>query len=90
MSIPSASGEAESARDKLTKLLAKHSLSWNDLPAILAATELSNLPRSRAYTAKRKNLELGRMLGIIGMIIEIKLPGTAIGGTFCGAGQRRQ
>jgi hypothetical protein len=31
-------GEAESARDKLTKLLARHNLSWNDLPTILAAS----------------------------------------------------
>jgi hypothetical protein len=30
--------EAENARDKLNKLLAKHRLSWNDLPAILSAT----------------------------------------------------
>jgi hypothetical protein len=35
---PNAS-EAETARDKLTKLLAKHGFTWNDLPAILAATE---------------------------------------------------
>jgi Protein of unknown function (DUF2786) len=35
---PNAS-EAENARDKLTKLLAKHGLRWNDLSAILAATE---------------------------------------------------
>lgn len=32
-------GEVESARDKLIKLLTKHGLTWNDLPAILAATE---------------------------------------------------
>jgi hypothetical protein len=29
--------EAENARQKLTELLAKHGLTWNDLPAILAA-----------------------------------------------------
>jgi hypothetical protein len=33
--------EAASAHDKLTKLLAKHGLSWNDLPMILAASEPS-------------------------------------------------
>ena len=32
-------GEVESARDKLIELLTKHGLTWNDLPAILAATE---------------------------------------------------
>ena len=35
----SISEEADNARDKLNKLLAKHRLSWNDLPAILSATE---------------------------------------------------
>jgi Protein of unknown function (DUF3631) len=35
-------GEAENARVKLSKLLATHSLSWNDLPAILAATDPGN------------------------------------------------
>ena len=35
----SISEEAENARDKLNKLLAKHRLSWNDLRAILSATE---------------------------------------------------
>ena len=34
--------EAENARDKLNKLLAKHRLSWNDLPAILSATEAAD------------------------------------------------
>jgi hypothetical protein len=34
--------EAENARDKLAKLLAKHNLSWNDLPAILAAGNTIN------------------------------------------------
>jgi hypothetical protein len=29
--------EAATAREKLVKLLAKHGLSWNDLPEILAA-----------------------------------------------------
>lgn len=33
----SVAGEAENARDKLNKLLATNGLSWNDLPAILAA-----------------------------------------------------
>src|SRR5262245_29544468 len=34
--------EAENARDKLNKLLAKYRLSWNDLPAILSAIELAD------------------------------------------------
>jgi hypothetical protein len=34
--------EAENARDKLNKLLAQHGLTWNDLPAIFAATDTSN------------------------------------------------
>jgi hypothetical protein len=34
-------GEAETARNKLTTLLAEHQLTWNDLPEILAATETS-------------------------------------------------
>src|SRR5262245_19673358 len=35
-------GEAENARGKVNKLLAEHNLTWNDLPAILAATDPSN------------------------------------------------
>jgi hypothetical protein len=30
--------EAQTARDKLIKLLTERGLSWNDLPAIIAAT----------------------------------------------------
>jgi hypothetical protein len=40
--------EALSARKKLSRLLAKHELSWNDLPAILAGINASN---SRANAA---------------------------------------
>jgi len=40
--------EALSARKKLSRLLAKHELSWNDLPAILADINASN---SRATAA---------------------------------------
>jgi len=40
--------EALSARKKLSRLLAKHELSWNDLPAILAGINASN---SRASAA---------------------------------------
>jgi len=34
--------EAEIARGKLNKLLAKHGLTWNDLPTILAITDTNN------------------------------------------------
>jgi hypothetical protein len=44
--------EAENARDKLNKLLAKHHLTWNDLPAIFAATGLVN-GTSTSTTASR-------------------------------------
>jgi Protein of unknown function (DUF3631) len=37
-------GEAANARDKLNELLAKHGLTWNDLAAILAATEADHAP----------------------------------------------
>jgi hypothetical protein len=43
----SVSQEAENARDKLNKLLAKHRLSWNDLPAILSATERADRHNTR-------------------------------------------
>ena len=35
--------EALNARKKLSRLLAKHELSWNDLPAILAGSALRGL-----------------------------------------------
>jgi hypothetical protein len=40
-------GEAENARDKLNKLLAKHGLTWNDLPAIIAAIEADSAAQTR-------------------------------------------
>jgi hypothetical protein len=42
--------EAATAREKLTKLLAEYSLTWNDLPTILAASEGSAGP---TYTSAR-------------------------------------
>ena len=38
MASPNAN-EAASAQDKLKKLLAKHALSWNDIPTIVAAAD---------------------------------------------------
>jgi hypothetical protein len=43
--------EAQTARDKLLKLLTEHGLSWNDLPAIIAATAAADTSSSRAGAA---------------------------------------
>jgi Protein of unknown function (DUF3631) len=43
--------EAETAREKLLKLLAEHGLTWNDLPAVLAATAAADTDSSRAGAA---------------------------------------
>jgi hypothetical protein len=40
--------EAASARAKLLKLLAEHSLSWNDLPEVIAAADADDCMRARA------------------------------------------
>jgi hypothetical protein len=50
---PNAS-EAENARDKLHKLLAKHSLTWNDIADILRLTDDSGHPQPRdAFSTTR-------------------------------------
>jgi hypothetical protein len=43
--------EAQTARDKLLKLLTEHGLSWNDLPAIIATTAAAENSGSRAGAA---------------------------------------
>jgi hypothetical protein len=43
--------EAQTARDKLLELLTEHGLSWNDLPAIIAATAAADTSSSRAGAA---------------------------------------
>src|SRR5262245_7254639 len=48
-------GEVESGRDKLIKLLTKHGLTWNDLPAILAATEPPGATSSSASQSNQPN-----------------------------------
>ena len=68
--------EAEAARVRLNKLLAKHSLTWNDLPAILAAhatndtTSSGNAPQAATGAPKVNVLDL--VMHLIELYIAIK------------------
>ena len=70
---PNAS-EAENARDKLIKLLAKHGLTWNDLSAILAATEpASTIRASPSHPTEPPQVNV---LDLVLRLIELHLAST--------------
>src|ERR1700730_14056001 len=68
--------EAQTARDKLLKLLTEHGLSWNDLPAIIAAADTTSSRAGAAASgaAARPEDDLGipgnDLLGLILALIE--------------------
>src|SRR5690242_7221776 len=69
--------EAENARDKLNKLLAKHRLSWNDLPAILSARERADRhnpanPATQSATATTTTSAVN-VLDLVGRLVQIHI-----------------
>ena len=67
-------GEVESARDKLIKLLTKHGLTWNDLPAILAATEPPGATSSSAsHSQQPSDPPQVNVLDLVLRLIELHL-----------------
>ena len=44
------------------------------IAVVLAATELGSLPPGREYDRTRRNLSMGRTLGIVGMCLSAGLP----------------
>ena len=70
------STEAENARDKLNKLLAKHRLSWNDLPAILSATERAdrhNTGNTATQPATETTTSAVNVLDLVVRLVEIHI-----------------
>ena len=68
--------EAENARDKLNKLLAKHRLSWNDLPAILSATERAdrhNTGNTATQSATATTTSAVNVLDLVVRLVEIHI-----------------
>jgi uncharacterized protein DUF3631 len=63
--------EAGNAREKLTKLLAAHSLTWNDLPAILAATDSGTAQSGPAPSQQPTNAPQVNVLGLVLRLIEL-------------------
>jgi hypothetical protein len=61
--------EAANARDKLTKLLAEHGLSWNDLPAILAASEPRNSNAGAANARPSGRANAGPELNVLDLTL---------------------
>ena len=67
-------GEVESARDKLIELLTKHGLTWNDLPAILAATEPPGATSSSAsHSQQPSDPPQVNVLDLVLRLIELHL-----------------
>ena len=67
-------GEVENARDKLIKLLTKHGLTWNDLPAILAATEPPGATSSSAsHSQQPSDPPQVNVLDLVLRLIELHL-----------------
>ena len=68
--------EADNARDKLNKLLAKHRLSWNDLPAILSATERAdrhNTGNTATQSATATTTSAVNVLDLVVRLVEIHI-----------------
>src|SRR5690242_17252237 len=61
--------EAENARDKLIKLLAKHRLSWNDLPAILSATAPDD--RHTGNTARPSAIAATSPVNVLDLVVRL-------------------
>jgi hypothetical protein len=64
--------EAQTARDKLIKLLTEHGLTWYDLPAIIPATAAADTGSSRAAPTSEDDLGIpgNDLLGLILALIE--------------------
>jgi hypothetical protein len=65
--------EANNAREKLQKLLAKHGLTWNDLPAILAAIDTSTASTRAPQAAPSDKPEVN-VLDLVLHLIETHFP----------------
>ena len=70
-STPNA-GEAENARTKLAKLLTKHDLTWNDLPAILAASEPPGATSSSASQSQPSGPPQVNVLDLVLRLVELQ------------------
>src|SRR5690349_24954449 len=68
--------EAENARDKLNKLLAKHRLTWNDLPAILSATKRADEHKTgntATQSATAASSPVVNVLDLVGRLVQIHI-----------------
>jgi Protein of unknown function (DUF3631) len=60
--------DAEVAREKLTQLLVEHGLSWNDLPAILAATAAPNTSHGMNGGAPASGMAVGPKVNVLDLV----------------------
>ena len=71
-------GETENARVKLNRLLAKHRLSWNDLPAILAA--IHNTGTTATQSATQPPATTTSAVNVLDLVVRLVEIHIAVGG----------